>query len=94
MNHQWVMPWRFSGPSCLTPTEENASAVGLVPEGHGRSRIDGDDSWRKEALMAIRGTTLDPELTDFFIVMLADPELPIDLLPVEIPTEGEWPMIA
>jgi signal transduction histidine kinase len=94
MIHQRVMPWRLFEPSCLTPTEDNASVVGLVPEGHGRSRIDGDDSWRTEALMTMRGTTLDPELTDFFIVMLADPEIPCDLLPVEIPTEGEWPMIA
>jgi HD-GYP domain-containing protein (c-di-GMP phosphodiesterase class II) len=45
-------------------------------------------------MMAMRGTTLDPELTDFFFVMLADPDIPRGLLPVEIPTEGEWPMIA
>jgi hypothetical protein len=45
-------------------------------------------------MMAMRGTTLDPELTDFFFVMLADPDIPRGLLPVEIPTEGEWPVLA
>lgn len=61
MNYQRIMPWRVSGASCLTPAEEHASVVGLVPEGQGRSRIDGDDSWGGEALMAEAILILDDE---------------------------------